>query len=64
MCYYLDSARAIDQYMPKSENVTSATPVYLDEKEKTKLKQLAEVWGCSMSAAVKRLLREKKIPQE
>jgi hypothetical protein len=34
-------------------------PVYLDDVEKKILSDLAQDWGVSLSAAVKRLIREK-----
>ncbi|MBE9211939.1 CopG family transcriptional regulator [Plectonema cf. radiosum LEGE 06105] len=34
------------------------TPVYLDDFEKEKLKKIAQEWGISQSAAMKRLIRE------
>jgi hypothetical protein len=33
-------------------------PAYLDELELEKLTKIASVWGCSLSAALKRLIRE------
>jgi len=36
-------------------------PAYLDELEFEKLTAIATDWGCSLSAAIKRLIREKKI---
>ncbi len=36
-------------------------PVYLDEFERQKLEKIAASWGVSLSAAVKRLIREYKI---
>ena len=33
-------------------------PAYLDELELEKLTKIADLWGCSMSAALKRLIRE------
>jgi hypothetical protein len=33
-------------------------PAYLDELEFEKLTKIASVWGCSLSAALKRLIRE------
>ena len=34
-------------------------PAYLDEVEFEKLSFIAASWGCSLSAAIKRLIREK-----
>jgi len=36
-----------------------AIAAYLDEKEVEFLTAIALEWGCSMSAAIKRLIREK-----
>jgi hypothetical protein len=36
-------------------------PAYLDDVEFAKLQEIAECWGCSLSAAIKRLIRDKKI---
>ena len=33
-------------------------PVYLDDFERTKLEQITEKWGVSLSAAIKRLIRD------
>jgi hypothetical protein len=33
-------------------------PVYLDELEREKLDKIAQSWGVSLSAAIKRLIRE------
>jgi flavorubredoxin len=33
-------------------------PAYLDNIELKKLESIATVWGCSMSAVIKRLIRE------
>jgi hypothetical protein len=35
-------------------------PVYLDEIEMEKLRIFTAKWGCSMSSAIKRLIRECK----
>ena len=35
-------------------------PAYLDDVELKKLEAIAANWGCSMSAAIKRLIRECK----
>jgi hypothetical protein len=35
-------------------------PAYLDEFEFEKLTAIAAKWGCSLSAAIKRLIRENK----
>jgi hypothetical protein len=35
-------------------------PAYLDEIEFEKLKHIADFWGCSLSAAIKRLIRERE----
>jgi len=35
-------------------------PAYLDEFEFEKLSKIAEDWGCSLSATIKRLIREKE----
>ncbi|MGB7713216.1 MAG: hypothetical protein WBL95_27390 [Microcoleus sp.] len=35
-------------------------PAYLDEKEFKILTEIASEWGCSLSATIKRLIREKK----
>lgn len=35
-----------------------ALPVYLDEKERQKLDEIAKQWGVSLSTAIKRLIRE------
>jgi hypothetical protein len=39
-------------------------PAYLDEIESEKLVKIAKAWGCSLSAAIKRLIRECKIKEE
>jgi len=36
-------------------------PVYLDDHERKILEVLAAEWGCSFSAVIKRLLRERLI---
>jgi len=36
-------------------------PAYLDEMEFEKLTRIAHDWGCSLSSALKRLIRESKI---
>jgi len=33
---------------------------YLDEVERDRLERIAAQWGCSLSAAIKRLIREYK----
>lgn len=38
--------------------------VRLDEKERTKLEALASVWGVTLAAAIRRLIREKRVPEE
>jgi hypothetical protein len=35
-------------------------PAYLDDVEFEMLTKIAAEWGCSLSAAIKRLIREKK----
>jgi len=35
-----------------------AVPTYLNEYEYKKLSQIAQKWGCSLSSAIKRLIRE------
>lgn len=35
-------------------------PAYLDEFEFERLTTIAAIWGCSLSAAIKRLIRENK----
>lgn len=35
-------------------------PAYLDQFELEKLKTIADNWGCSLSSAIKRLIRENK----
>jgi hypothetical protein len=35
-------------------------PAYLDDYEFEKLVKIAAKWGCSLSAAMKRLIRENK----
>ena len=43
--------------------MTKKKPIlaYLDEFERDRLEKLAEQWGCSLSAAIKRLIREKDV---
>lgn len=36
-------------------------PAYLDDYEFELLEKLAQKWGCSMSAAIKRLIREQTL---
>jgi hypothetical protein len=36
-------------------------PAYLDDVEFKKLQEIAESWGCSLSAAIKRLIRDKEL---
>ncbi len=38
-------------------------PAYLDDVEFKKLEAIAANWGCSMSAAIKRLIREYNIEE-
>jgi hypothetical protein len=38
-------------------------PAYLDDIELKKLTAVADKWGCSMSAAIKRLVREYNIEE-
>ncbi len=35
-------------------------PAYLDDYEFEKLVKIASYWGCSLSSAIKRLIRENK----
>jgi macrodomain Ter protein organizer (MatP/YcbG family) len=37
-----------------------SVPAYLDELEFEKLTSLADKWGCSLSGAIRRLIREKE----
>lgn len=43
---------AVDRY---------SVPAYLDDEERDKLKAIAAHWGCSLSSAIKRLIREKEV---
>jgi len=36
-------------------------PSYLDESEFEMLTKIAAAWGCSLSAAIRRLIREKEL---
>ena len=38
-------------------------PAYLCDEEFQMLKKIAEDWGCSLSAAIKRLIREESRPE-
>lgn len=40
----------------------TSLPIYLDDFERQKLERIASSWGVSLSAAVKRLIREKQVP--
>jgi len=35
-----------------------ALPIYLDDAERAKVEQRAKLWGTSLSAAIKRMIRE------
>jgi hypothetical protein len=35
-------------------------PAYLDDYELEKLVRIAAAWGCSLSSAIKRMIRENK----
>lgn len=42
------------------KNKKSTVHAYLDELESKKLIFLADKWGCSLSGAIRRLIREKE----
>ncbi|MHC5917145.1 MAG: hypothetical protein ACYTXE_40625 [Nostoc sp.] len=42
----------------------TSLPVYLDKFERERLEKIAEEWGTSLSATIKRLIREKPIYPE
>jgi len=44
--------------MSKMSERKKPLPVYLDDVERKKLEEIAATWGVSLSAAIKRLIRE------
>jgi DNA-binding Lrp family transcriptional regulator len=46
-----------------SDKDKKAVKAYLDDLEIEKLNKIAEYFGCSASSAIRRLIRDKRIPK-
>lgn len=45
----------------QSRSRTQQMPLRLDDEERTKLEAIATMWGLSLSATIRRLIREKQV---
>lgn len=57
--------RVVENFvMNNHQQKRTSLPVYLDKFERERLEEIAEYWGTSLSATIKRLIREKPIDPE